>query len=134
MSSSFSDHDEFGRFTKLTKEAVDTAVGLGVIGLQRLQVGRVELSRRLARHETLGPTYATLREQALRRAELLDTVVTEALHTVESTLEPIADRLPGPARHVASVAQGRVDELHAKMSRYLSDAGRTQPPPNDATD
>ncbi len=134
MSPNLTDRDEFDRFTKLTKQAVDTAVGLGVLGLQRLMVGRVELSKRLAGDETLGPTYATLRTQARRRAGLVDRLMTEALHTVESTLEPMADRLPEPARHVASVAQQRMDELQARVSRFLSDTAQAPPSPSDGGD
>jgi hypothetical protein len=125
MSPAITDREEFARVTKFAREAVDTAVGLGVLGLQRLQVGRVELQKRLATHETFGAGYSLLRTEALRRAGQADRLVTEALRTVESTFEPVAGRLPEPARHLATVAQSRIDELHARVSRHLADA--TQP-------
>jgi hypothetical protein len=124
MSPAITERDEFARITKLAREAVDTAVGLGVLGLQRLQVGRVELQKRLTSHETLGAGYSTLRTEALRRAAQADRLLTEALRTVETTFEPMAGRLPEPARHVATVAQSRIDEIHAKVSRALADASR----------
>jgi hypothetical protein len=135
MSPAITDREEFARITKLAREAVDTAVGLGVLGLQRLQVGRVELQKRLASHETFGAGYSTLRTEALRRAAQADRLLTEALRTVETTLEPMTGRLPEPARHVATVAQGRIDEIHAKVSRHLADASRPagsdeEPPAN----
>ncbi len=122
MSADFTDRDEFARFGQFAKGAVDTAVGLGVLGLQRLQVGRVALSRRLASHETFGPGYLAVRTEAVRRAGQVDRLFTEALRTVESTLEPMAGRLPEPARQVATVAQRRFEELHAKVSQHLTDA------------
>ena len=124
MSPAITDREEFARITKLAREAVDTAVGLGVLGLQRLQVGRVELQKRLASHDTFGAGYGTLRAEALRRAAQADRLLTEALRTVETTLEPMTGRLPEPARHMATVAQSRIDEIHAKVSRHLADASR----------
>lgn len=120
--------DEFNRLTEFAKGAVDTAVGLGVLGLQKLQVGRVELHKRLAGHEQVGATYTGLRSRALERASRLDGVVTEARRTIEASLHPVTGRLPGPARHAASVAQARIDELHGVFSRLLADAARREPP------
>jgi hypothetical protein len=114
--------DELGRLTGIAKGAVDTAVGLGVLGLQRLQVGRVELQKRLATHEVLGPRYQGLRAQALKRAGHLDAALTEARRTVEASLHPVTNRLPGPARHMATVAQTRIGELHSKVSQRLASA------------
>ncbi len=116
--------DEFSRFTGLARGAVDTAVGLGVLGLQKLQVGRVELDRRLRHHDRIGPTYDALRAEAFRRASHLDAIVGEALRTVESSLQPVTGRLPEPARHVATIAQARIEGARSKVSRYLADAAR----------
>jgi hypothetical protein len=114
--------DELSRITELAKGAVDTAVGLGVLGLQKLQVGRVEIQKRLLNNDRFGTAYSGLRSQAFRRASQVDAVVGEALRTVESSLQPVAGRLPEPARHVATVAQARIDELHAKVSQFLASA------------
>src|ERR1700733_7712546 len=92
--------EQLNKLTELAKGAVDTAVRLGVLGLQKLQVGRVELHKRLAKNESLAGGYASIRSEALRRASRIDTVVGDALHAVESSLHPVTGRLPGPARHV----------------------------------
>ncbi|MGH8996343.1 MAG: hypothetical protein ACRDYB_09995 [Acidimicrobiales bacterium] len=113
--------DDLAKLTELAKSAVDTAVGLGVLGLQKLQVGRVELQKRLAKNDAFG-AYSGLRSEAIRRAAQIDSLFTEAIRTVESTLNPVTDRLPGPAKHVATVAQARIDELHAKVSEHLAKA------------
>ncbi len=115
-------NEELTKLTELAKGAVDTAVGLGVLGLQKLQVGRVELHKRLAKNEAVSGRYSGLRSEALRRACQLDSLVGDALRSVESSLQPVAGRLPEPARHVASVAQARIDELHAKVSQFLASA------------
>ena len=120
--------DEVNRLTEFAKGAVDTAVGLGVLGLQKLQVGRVELHKRLSRNETVGTTYTGLRSRALHQASKLDWVVTGARRTIEASLNPVTGRLPGPARHAATLAQARIDEIHTMISRHLADAARREPP------
>ena len=114
--------DELGRLGELAKGAVDTAVGLGVLGLQKLQVGRVELHKRLTQNQALGSHYSDVRSEALRRAGHLDTLMTEARRSIEASLSPVTARLPGPARHVASVAQSRIGELHQRISSRLAAA------------
>src|ERR1039458_4779744 len=113
-------NEELTKLTELAKGAVDTAVGLGVLGLQKLQVGRVELHKRLAKNEAVSGRYSGLRSEALRRACQLAYLVSfffGGLGSVEPSPQPVAGRLPEPARHVASVAQARIDELHAKVSQ-----------------
>jgi hypothetical protein len=115
-------NDDLSKLTELAKGAVDTAVGLGVLGFQKLQVGRVELQKRLAKNESLSGSYSEIRSEALRRATKFDSLVADALRNVESSLQPMTGRLPEPARHVASVAQARIDELHTKVSQFLTSA------------
>ncbi len=55
--------------TDLARDAAYVAVGLGVLGYQRAQVQRVELQNRLSKD------------------------LTHAVHFVESTLQPIEERL-----------------------------------------
>ena len=111
-------NDDLSKLTELAKGAVDTAVGLGVLGFQKLQVGRVELQKRLAKNENLSGSYSGIRSEALRQATKFDSLVAD----VESSLQPMTGRLPEPARHVASVAQARIDELHTKVSQFLASA------------
>jgi hypothetical protein len=120
-------NDQLNKLTELAKGAVNTAVGLGVLGLQKIQVHRVELGKRLAKNETLAANYSGLRTETLRRASQLDSIVGGALKTVESSLHPVTGRLPQPARHVASVAQARFDELHAKVTQFLASASNEKP-------
>jgi len=129
MASPNVERDDLSRLTELVKGAVDTAVGLGVLGLQKMQVGRVELQKRLAKNEAVGATYANLRAEALRRAGHLDGVFTEARRSLEASLHPVTEKLPEPARHVTTVAQARVDELHAKFSHYIGSVGQTNDSP-----
>jgi hypothetical protein len=119
--------EDLNKITELAKGAVDTAVGLGVLGLQKLQVGRVELQKRVGKNEKLADGYSEFRTQALRRASKIDALVGDARRTFVSSLQPVTDRLPEPARHAASVAQARIDELHAKVSEYLASASSETP-------
>lgn len=127
-------NDQLNKLTELAKGAVNTAVGLGVLGLQKIQVHRVELGKRLAKNETLAANYSGLRTETLRRASQLDSIVGGALKTVESSLHPVTGRLPQPARHVASVAQARFDELHAKVTQFLASASNEKPSTPKAED
>jgi hypothetical protein len=127
MSTTENPRDDSNRLTEFAKGAVDTAVGLGVLGLQKLQVSRVELHKRLTRNEAVGTTYSELRSRALRQASWLDGVATEVRRSIEASLNPVTGRLPGPARHAATVAQGRIDELHGKISRHLASAAHREP-------
>jgi hypothetical protein len=120
-------HEDLNKITELAKGAVDTAVGLGVLGLQKLQVGRVELQKRVGKNEKLADGYSEFRTQALRRATKIDALVGDARRTFVSSLQPVTNRLPEPARHAASVAQARIDELHAKVSEYLVSASSETP-------
>jgi hypothetical protein len=43
-------------------------------------------------------------------------------------------RLPEPARHVASVAQARIDELHTKVSQFLASAAADTATPSTKRD
>jgi hypothetical protein len=122
MSPNSDQRDETNRLTEFAKGAVDTVVGLGVLGLQKLQVGRVELQKRLTSNETVGSTFTDLRSRALRQAAKLDGLVTEARHTVEASLHPVTGRLPGPARQAATMAQARIGEIHTRISRHLAAA------------
>jgi hypothetical protein len=126
--------DELNRITELAKGAVDTAVGLGVLGLQKLQVGRVEIQKHLLNNDRFGATYSGLRTEAFRRASQVDAILGEALRTVESSLQPVAGRLPEPARHVATVAQARIDELHGKVSQFLASAANETKATEDTED
>ncbi len=77
--------DDLAKLTELAKGAVDTAVGLGVLGLQKLQVGRVELQKRLANTTpSAPPTRAPLRGDP--PGSQVDALFAEAIRTVESTL------------------------------------------------
>ncbi len=130
-------HQDLNKITELAKGAIDTAVGLGVLGLQKLQVGRVEMQKRLGKNEILADGYSEFRTQTLRRASKIDALVGDARRTFVSSLQPVTDRLPEPARHVASVAQARIDEFHAKVSQYLasasSEATKTKTTKSDTT-
>jgi hypothetical protein len=127
MTATSNRYEDLNKITELAKGAVDTAVGLGVLGLQKLQVGRVELQKRMGKNDKLADGYSEFRTQALRRASKFDAMWGDARRTFVSSLQPVTDRLPEPARHAASVAQARIDELHAKVSEYLASASSETP-------
>ncbi len=95
--------------TQTIKDSAYVAVGLGVIGFQRAQVARVDLTRGLAADQ------GRLQEQVRAHvgdvtsaveAQLSDvkTQVAKAVTSLEETLEPVAKEL-----------EGRLDEVEDRL-------------------
>lgn len=92
--------------SKTARDAAYVVVGLGVLGFQRAQVRRQELSKRLAepRAQVEG-TIGGVREELTRRAKDVDERVEEAIARLEASLEPIEQRLPAQARTLVEQAR-----------------------------
>ncbi|MFN2607028.1 MAG: hypothetical protein ABR511_03895 [Acidimicrobiales bacterium] len=84
--------------TDRLKEAAYTALGLGVLGVQRLQVGRRELSRQVE---------PQVREAAARLRRL----AASADEAVNPVLDRVEDRLPDATRDLVHAARAAVTEV-----------------------
>jgi hypothetical protein len=125
------------------RELADTAIGMGVLCVQKLQVCRVELEKFLGlqRPEEGGRRPAT--QSAIDQARRVDGAIAVALRKVDATLDPMTQRLPGPARNITSSARSSVGGLHARVSQMLAsvdgedeasgtdDAGAETTPPEE---
>ena len=90
------------------KEAAYVSVGLGVLGAQRLLVGRRELAKRVE------PQLRGAASQLQRLATATDEKLNPVLHQME-------ERLPGPTRDVVRSARGRATGARdAVLSRVAS--------------
>lgn len=97
--------------TRLAQEAGYVAVGLGIVGFQRAQVLRRDLTggtRRPAR-----PAVGEL-QRAWRQ---LDRALGGIIELTDAQLEPVAEHLPGGARELVRQAQQGRDGLR----RFLND-------------
>ena len=116
-------HDLGSEVTGLARDAVYVAVGLGVLGVQRAQVHRVELRRRLRRdlgELDLGERLEDARSAVTAAVEQLDQLLEEAGRLVEDALQPIEAHLPGQVRALAQRAQGQARGLRSQVRSLIS--------------
>jgi hypothetical protein len=114
-------------FKDITDEIANAArdvayvvVGLGVLGFQRAQVRRHELTQRLAEPRAqVEDRLMEAREQLARRVKLVDSKVDDAITRIESTLEPIEQLLPPQARDLVQQAHAQVREAHQQLRNLL---------------
>jgi hypothetical protein len=108
---------------EITKAARDTAyvvVGLGVLGVQRAQVRRRELARRLADPRTQIETrFFEAKGEFTKRVLEVDSAVEQVIEKLESTLEPIEGRLPTQARQVVKQAHSQAREARQQLRNLL---------------
>jgi hypothetical protein len=120
-------NDLTDRTKELTKEAATfakdaayIAVGLGVLGFQKLQAERVNLQKRVPQMATTEERLNDLRAGVGRQVRQLDEFVGVALGKVESSLQPLEEQLPTGAREIASKAHASVRQLHSQVSKVIS--------------
>jgi hypothetical protein len=107
----------------LAKEATYLVVGLGVLGVQRAQVRRRELSDKLHTGEVdLEDALSGVKTEVIRRVGELDGLVDEALTFVESNIEPLGEQLPQPAVDLAHRALSGAREVQTQVRNLVGSA------------
>jgi hypothetical protein len=133
--------------TDLARDAAYVAVGLGVLGFQRVQVQRVDLQNLLAQDEHLTGvrtefTKGVKRVQGQRvelqnllskdqhlsgvRTELskgyqqLDDLLDNASQFIESSLQPLEAQLPDPVNQLTTKAFEQVRELRSQIRQRVA--------------
>jgi len=91
--------------TTIARDAAYVVVGLGVLGLQKAQVQRVELTNKLGQGPGLEDRLAEFRSALAAGVKHVDELVEHAFTFVETTLEPIEEQLPAGARDLAQKAR-----------------------------
>lgn len=100
--------------TKTARDAAYVVVGLGVLGFQRAQVRRQELSKRLAEPKAqVEERIGEVRGEFTKRVKGVDERVEQAISRLEASFEPLEQRLPGQAR--ALVVQARTQTREARQ-------------------
>ncbi|MFZ2058080.1 MAG: hypothetical protein WAV54_11805 [Acidimicrobiales bacterium] len=90
-----------GALADLAEQAVYVAIGVGVLEFHKAQV----------RRQSLG----SAQERVAKRVKDLDATVAQAIKVVDSTLEPVWQRLPESAQAVVRQARQARDELHRRV-------------------
>ena len=107
---------------ELAKEASYVAIGAGVLGLQKAQVRRQELiraaghARRVAGiSRGFAGSFGGGREQMAKRATDFDASVVQVIKLIDSTLEPVLQRLPEGMQAILLQAREARDELRTRV-------------------
>ena len=91
--------------TELARDAAYVAVGFGVLGLQRVQVQRVELQKSLLSKDfTLDEHLSSVRGELTKGVKQIDDLLENATQFVETSLQPLTAQLPGKVTVFSSKA------------------------------
>ncbi len=112
--------------TDLARDAAYVAVGLGVLGYQRAQVQRIELKNKLAKDFSLGKhvggVRTNVRDNVNKGIKQIDEMAETASNFVESTLQPLEDRLPASVTQLTTKAREQAREVRTQIRQRVVNA------------
>jgi uncharacterized phage infection (PIP) family protein YhgE len=98
------------------QDAAYIAVGLGVIGFQRAQVRRHELTEFFEKATKSGRDLpADTRNDLAKAIRDLDEAVGQIISALDARFEPVEQRLPAPAQNVVKQAKDARDQLRSRI-------------------
>jgi hypothetical protein len=106
--------------TDLARDAAYVAVGLGVLGYQRVQLERVELQKRLSGDFSFDERIGDVRHGVAKGVQQIDDLAESATQFVETTLQPIEEKLPAPVSQLTSKAREQAREVRAQIRQRMS--------------
>ena len=106
--------------TDLARDAAYVAVGLGVLGYQRAQVQRVELQNRLSQDFSLDQRSDDVRQGVAKAFQQIDGLAESAAHFVETTLQPIEEKLPPTVTQLTSKAREQAREVRTQIRQLVN--------------
>ena len=106
--------------TDLARDAAYVAVGLGVLAYQRAQVQRVELQKRLQQDGQIEHRIGDVRQGVAKGFRQIDDLAESAVQFVESTLQPIEERLPSSVTQVTTKAREQAREVRIQIRQRVS--------------
>jgi hypothetical protein len=105
--------------TDLARDAAYVAVGLGVLGYQRAQVQRIELKNKLATdfsfEQRLGDVRTNVRDNVNKGIKQIDGFAETAANFVETTLQPLEERLPASVTQLTTKAREQAREVRTQI-------------------
>jgi len=104
--------------TDLARDAAYVAVGLGVLSFQRAQVQRVELQQKLSKDFPLD--FDGVRTNVTKGLKQIDDLAESASHFVETTLQPLEDKLPASVTQVTTRARAQAREVRTQIRQRVS--------------
>jgi hypothetical protein len=106
--------------TDLARDAAYVAVGLGVLGYQRAQVQRVELRNRLSQDVALEERIGDVRHGVAKGFQHIDDLAESAAHFVESTLQPLEEKLPDSVTQLTMKARAQAREIRIQIRQRVN--------------
>ena len=107
--------------TDLARDAAYVAVGLGVLGYQRVQVQRLELQNRLSHDFSLDQHIDGVRHGVAKGFQQIDDLAESAAQFVETTIQPLEEKLPPTVTQLTSKAREQAREVRTQI-RHLVNA------------
>ena len=107
--------------TDLARDVAYVAVGLGVLGYQRLQVHRVELANKLPRDYSLDQAIGDVRGGVSKGFDQMDELAESATKLLEITLQPLEERLPPTVGQLSAKAREQARGMRSQI-RHLTEA------------
>ena len=124
--------------TDIARDAAYVAVGLGVLGYQRAQVQRIELKNKLAKDFSLDTSRISgvagsvkdnvlgartnVRGNVAKGIKQIDGLADTAANFVESTLQPLEERLPSQITDLTSKAREQAREVRSQIMQRVASA------------
>jgi hypothetical protein len=106
--------------SRTARDAAYVVVGLGVLGFQRAQVRRQELTKRLSEPRVQVETALDdVRGELTRRVKQADDRLERVITRLESTWEPVEQRLPAQARSLVLQARTQAREARQQIRSLL---------------
>ncbi len=120
--------------TDLARDAAYVAVGLGVLGFQRAQVQRVELQNKLSKdlsdlslsqridevRQGVSSGVADVRQGVSKSLAQIDDLAESAAHFVESTIQPLEEKLPPAVSELTIRARQQAREVRIQIRQRVS--------------
>ena len=96
------------------------AVGLGVLGYQRAQVQRVELQNRLSHDFSLDQRINDVRGGVAKGIHQLDDLPETAMQFVETTFQPLEEKLPTAVTQLTTKAREQAREVRSQIRQLVN--------------
>jgi hypothetical protein len=103
----------------LARDAAYVAVGLGVLGYQRAQVQRVELTNKLGKDFSLDERLDGVRHEVTKGVKQLDGLLETAVQFVETSLQPLEEQLPPTVTQLTTKALDQAREVRSHIRQRV---------------
>jgi hypothetical protein len=106
--------------TDLARDAAYVAVGLGVLGYQRVQVHRVELQSKMNRDHDLEQRLDGVRQGVAKGWQQIDELAESASHLVETKMQPLEERLPASVTQLTTKAREQARDVRTQIRQRVN--------------